>query len=242
MNLFRYVQKRLLLLQAMSLYINLPWIINERDYNCSGRTVSEWLARGQIDYVQGIYFAVSGSIFLVFYLLTLIVIYRESMLDHSCYRLMFFGGVIDVICLIIGSHLTAYFHIRGTVFCSDPLLDQFAGHSTWSLWNGIPIFVPRIFRQWLDAIMPILYASQAVYYTPMSFQLKNFVVFLSSTDIRRYCLGIHGIIYMAMNQQIRRGVWSLLRRGRTGAKSSSVGSLVKTHKKEHEITNHASAQ
>ncbi|ETN70900.1 hypothetical protein NECAME_04751 [Necator americanus] len=136
MNLFRHVQKRLLLLQAMYLYVNLPWIINERDYNCSGRTVSEWLARGQIDYVQGIYFAVSGTIFLVFYLLTLIVMYRESMLDHSCYRLMFFGGVIDVICLIIGSHLTAYFHIRGTVFCSDSLLDQFAGHSTWSLWNG----------------------------------------------------------------------------------------------------------
>ncbi|KAK6758941.1 hypothetical protein RB195_016270 [Necator americanus] len=311
MNLFRYVQKRLLLLQgdtvSMSLYINLPWIINERDYNCSGRTVSEWLARGQIDYVQGIYFAVSGSIFLVFYLLTLIVIYRESMLDHSCYRLMFFGGVIDVICLIIGSHLTAYFHIRGTVFCSDPLLDQFAGHSTWSLWNGSSLNCVILAINRAIEMLPLLQGFRflfrgyfvngwmllCLFYMlvrpfitrPCPFNSKISSYFfppLISDDIawlflQVLCIcvittansllnvyinyvespaflitianilwqlnhGIHGIIYMAMNQQIRRGVWSLLRRGRTGAKSSSVGSLVKTHKKEHEITNHASAQ
>ncbi|KAK6758947.1 hypothetical protein RB195_016273 [Necator americanus] len=47
----------------------------------------------------------------------------------------------------------------------------------------IPIYVPRSFRPWLDAVELILYANQTVYYTSQPFQLKSFVVFLSSFDI-----------------------------------------------------------
>ncbi|ETN70901.1 hypothetical protein NECAME_04752 [Necator americanus] len=52
--------------------------------------------------------------------------------------------------------------------------------------------------------------------------------------------GIHGIVYMIMNQQIRRGVCLLLTRRKADTKNSSVGSWVKTHKKENENSNKSS--
>lgn len=44
-------------------YFNIPWIIDETDYNCSSRTPAEWKARGSVNEIQGAYFLTSGIIF-----------------------------------------------------------------------------------------------------------------------------------------------------------------------------------
>ncbi|XGW25400.1 hypothetical protein V3C99_006659 [Haemonchus contortus] len=45
-------------------HFNIPWIINQSEYNCSIRSLSEWKSRGTVNVVQGIYLTVSGSIFM----------------------------------------------------------------------------------------------------------------------------------------------------------------------------------
>ncbi|KAK6049865.1 hypothetical protein COOONC_12629 [Cooperia oncophora] len=92
-------------------YLNLPWIINESEYNCSGRSQAEWESRGSVNEVQGIYFTVSGAIFVTLYVICLIGMLRGRLLKTPCYCLMFFNGIIDIMDIIAGSLIAAYFHL-----------------------------------------------------------------------------------------------------------------------------------
>lgn len=46
-------------------YFNIPWIIDQSEYNCSSRTLAEWKERGSVNQYQAVYFSISGTIFLV---------------------------------------------------------------------------------------------------------------------------------------------------------------------------------
>uniref|UniRef100_A0A7I4YRY0 G_PROTEIN_RECEP_F1_2 domain-containing protein n=1 Tax=Haemonchus contortus TaxID=6289 RepID=A0A7I4YRY0_HAECO len=104
--------------------------------NCSARSLSEWKSRGTVNTVQGIYFTVSGSVFMALYILCLIGMLRGKLLKIPCYRLMFFNGIIDNMDLLVGSFITAYFDFTGAVFCSSIGLNWFAGHFSWCMWFG----------------------------------------------------------------------------------------------------------
>ncbi|KAK6051500.1 hypothetical protein COOONC_10995 [Cooperia oncophora] len=91
-------------------HLNIPWIIDESEYNCSGRSLSEWKSRGSVNEAQGIYFAVTGTIFVVLYVACLIGMFRGKLLKTPCYCLMFFNGFIDIMDIIAGSFIPAYFH------------------------------------------------------------------------------------------------------------------------------------
>ncbi|PIO60494.1 hypothetical protein TELCIR_18008 [Teladorsagia circumcincta] len=117
-------------------YFNIPWIINETEYNCSGRTLSEWKSRGSVNEVQGLYYAVTGIFFVALYVVCLIGMYRGKLLKTPCYRFMFFNGFIDIIDLFSSSLFPAYFHLTGSVFCSSPAFNWFAGYLSWCVWSG----------------------------------------------------------------------------------------------------------
>ncbi|XGW25404.1 hypothetical protein V3C99_006660 [Haemonchus contortus] len=117
-------------------HFNIPWIINQSEYNCSIRSLSEWKRRGTVNVVQGIYLTVSGSIFMVLYILCLIAMFRGKLLKIPCYRLMFFNGIIDNMDLIAASFIPAYFDFTGAVFCSSIALNWFAGYFSWCMWVG----------------------------------------------------------------------------------------------------------
>uniref|UniRef100_A0A7I4YPF6 Serpentine Receptor, class T n=1 Tax=Haemonchus contortus TaxID=6289 RepID=A0A7I4YPF6_HAECO len=56
--------------------------------------------------------------------------------DHPCYCLMFFNGIIDLMDIIAGSLIPAYFHFTGAVFCSSFALSRFSGFFAWCVWAG----------------------------------------------------------------------------------------------------------
>ncbi|EYC39765.1 hypothetical protein Y032_0641g1025 [Ancylostoma ceylanicum] len=117
-------------------YVNLPWIIDEKDYNCSSRSRAEWLSRGSVNVVQGTYFLASGTVFVMLYVLCLIGMLRGGLLKIPCYCLMFFNGIVDMCDLGVGSFIAAYFHFIGAVFCSTVTVNWLAGHLVWSVWCG----------------------------------------------------------------------------------------------------------
>ncbi|VDO82828.1 unnamed protein product [Heligmosomoides polygyrus] len=118
------------------LYFNIPWIIDEVEYNCSSRTFAEWKARGSVNEIQGVYFLTSGVIFVTLYVLTLIGMVRGKLLRIPCYRLMFFNGFVDIMDLLIGSLVTSYLNFAGVVFCTHTFIVPLLGHMAWSLWIG----------------------------------------------------------------------------------------------------------
>ncbi|XGW25524.1 hypothetical protein V3C99_006720 [Haemonchus contortus] len=117
-------------------YFNIPWIVDEKDYNCSSRSLSEWQSRGYVDPVQGVYFAVTGIIFVVLNVMGLIGMVKGKLLSTPCYLLMFFNGIIDIMDIIAGSLIPAYFFFTGAVFCSSEALERFSGYFAWCVWAG----------------------------------------------------------------------------------------------------------
>ncbi|EYB86407.1 hypothetical protein Y032_0279g1191 [Ancylostoma ceylanicum] len=74
---------------------------------------------------------------------------RGKLTRIPCYRLMFFNGIIDLLDLVDGSFLTAYFHLTGSVFCTNVALTYFAGHLGWT---GPKEHLPRL-GVWIGATL-----------------------------------------------------------------------------------------
>ncbi|XGW25541.1 hypothetical protein V3C99_006724 [Haemonchus contortus] len=110
---------------------NIPWIINPSEYNCSGRSLIEWQSRGSVNTIQGYYYAISGTIFVIIYVMCLIGMFRGNLLKTPCYCLMFFNGIVDIMDIVAGSFLAAYFHFTGAVFCTSVGINWFAGYFSW---------------------------------------------------------------------------------------------------------------
>ncbi|KAK5986649.1 hypothetical protein GCK32_002930 [Trichostrongylus colubriformis] len=121
-------------------YVNIPWILDPEDYNCSGRTRDEWKQRGTVREVQGTCFLVFGISLAVAYLLSMMAMIRGKLTRIPCYQLMFFNGLLDLMVLLSGSIIVAYFQFTGAVFCTDVLLNQLTGHLAWS---KIPVLVKK---------------------------------------------------------------------------------------------------
>ncbi|KAK5972886.1 hypothetical protein GCK32_003038, partial [Trichostrongylus colubriformis] len=117
-------------------YVNIPWILDPEDYNCSRRTRDEWKQRGTVREVQGTCFLVFGISLAVAYLLSMMAMIRGKLTRIPCYQLMFFNGILDLMVLLSGSIIVAYFQFTGAVFCTDVLLNQLTGHLAWSSYMG----------------------------------------------------------------------------------------------------------
>ncbi|CAJ0603697.1 unnamed protein product [Cylicocyclus nassatus] len=277
-------------------YFHLPWIINEKEYNCSSRSYAEWKSRGSVNIYQGTYFAVAGTIFLIIYALCLAGMYRGLLLKKACYKLMFFNGFVDIFDLMLCSYIIPYFHFTGAVFCTSMAFNWFSGHLAYSLWFGasfnctvlalnrfvemIPVarqvqflFRGNLLYMWMlisafymiivwFTIRPLLFNSVASAYigSPMitdspsdhdhytSLYLKTFTgltgilyialeflpvpqcVVIAAHVIWQLSHGIHGIIYLCFNVQIRQEVASLLFKSKrkTGSIKSSHRSVLGT--------------
>lgn len=55
------------------------------------------------------------------YIICLVAIYRGPLIKIPCYQLMFYNGVVDVLDLIVGSFIAAYFHF---VICFSEFLKE----------------------------------------------------------------------------------------------------------------------
>ena len=91
-------------------------------YNCSFYDVdSVPLHRRQHVYI-GISMVIMFFVFEVLYIPSLFIMKKPIFFKQSCYKIMFFMGVVDVACLIINAGATGMFAIAGEVYCSRPML------------------------------------------------------------------------------------------------------------------------
>ncbi|KAH7705773.1 SRT-53 protein, partial [Aphelenchoides avenae] len=61
----------------------------------------------------------------VMYVPCMMVLSRR--LSQSCYKFMFYIGIVDVCTLCINALLTGYYTMRGYVYCDAPVAMYFAG-------------------------------------------------------------------------------------------------------------------
>ncbi|KAK0402318.1 hypothetical protein QR680_016270 [Steinernema hermaphroditum] len=158
----------------------------QRLYRCDYISSEEWSKYAKPNIGFGVAFIVLGAAYLTTYIPCLIVIKHKSTYRHSCYKIMFFMGLLDVVCLLINCFLTGIFQLTGSVYCQAPDFQYIAGSFATGGWSGQCMFcVLLAFNRcvdfwssyWSDVLfkgrrtyiwicIPLLYMLFYVFFTP----------------------------------------------------------------------------
>ncbi|KAK0413439.1 hypothetical protein QR680_006805 [Steinernema hermaphroditum] len=92
-------------------------------YNCSLLSDEQWKAEGEPSLTVGLINILSGIFFIAMYIPCLIVMLRPELIKFSCFKIMFYLGLIDVICLSANALLTGVLSLIGAMPC--PYLKYF---------------------------------------------------------------------------------------------------------------------
>ncbi|KAI1701627.1 serpentine type 7TM GPCR chemoreceptor srt domain-containing protein [Ditylenchus destructor] len=145
-------------------------------YNCSFYKIDDVPLNNRRHTYLGASFIALFTIYELLYIPCLFAIAKH--LQSSCYKFMFYIGIIDVLCMWMNGFLTGYLALTGAVYCSHPTLIYWAGTFGLAMWAAetssavllavnrcIEIWSPKygmmLFRgnrTWLWLIPPTLYA------------------------------------------------------------------------------------
>ncbi|KAF8376113.1 hypothetical protein PRIPAC_82542 [Pristionchus pacificus] len=111
----------------------MPHILLEPSYNCSDHTPEEWSALyGTNQFAFGMWSLVFGTSCIILYLPSFVVFTRERV--HTCLKIMQFHIVIDVLGTFATSILFGILILKGSVYCSDPILNTIASTLAYGIW------------------------------------------------------------------------------------------------------------
>ena len=103
-------------------------------YNCSGRTLEEWEALGHPSTVLALIYGITGLIYFIFLLPFLAIFIKSNLTQHSCFKIMFFIAIIDMIEIPLSTLYGAYAAYIGMVYCMSPMLNYVSGCVLFSCW------------------------------------------------------------------------------------------------------------
>ncbi|KAI1732585.1 serpentine type 7TM GPCR chemoreceptor srt domain-containing protein [Ditylenchus destructor] len=153
-------------------------------YNCSALSREKWYAFGEPRPYVGTASICVGVLLLSVYVPFIITMMQRQFLSMSCYKLMLFLGIMDVVTIIGGSLITGYLLIVGGVFCTHEALIYFTGLTGLSSYSAgcitcmiltlnrcIDIYFPDIgkalfggWRTWIWLIVPICVITRIMLY------------------------------------------------------------------------------
>ncbi|KAK0402442.1 hypothetical protein QR680_016336 [Steinernema hermaphroditum] len=127
------------------------------------------------------------------YVPCLIVMSGPSFFKSSCYKIMFFLGIIDIICIWVNCFTTGFLMIHGSVYCMFPNLEFVAGAIAIGGWSGQCIScailaINRCIDLWSAYWSEVLFSGRRTYiwisiawiYMLYFFFFTNAVVYTSS--------------------------------------------------------------
>uniref|UniRef100_A0A183C4R6 G_PROTEIN_RECEP_F1_2 domain-containing protein n=1 Tax=Globodera pallida TaxID=36090 RepID=A0A183C4R6_GLOPA len=126
----------------------------ERLYNCTGLDVDSIPLERRQFVPESIAFCVLSAIYYVLYVPCMYSFWKH-LRDNSCYKLLFYIGMIDLIILSIAGFFCAWANLRGAVFCSYPTLMYLVGvlaHATWSAETSADLILA--FNRCLELVLP----------------------------------------------------------------------------------------
>uniref|UniRef100_A0A183BKT0 Serpentine Receptor, class T n=1 Tax=Globodera pallida TaxID=36090 RepID=A0A183BKT0_GLOPA len=106
--------------------------VYERYYNCSSYSIDSVPLEARRHIVLGILFIILGVVCEILYVPCMIAIRKH--MDFTCYRLMFYIAIADMLCLTVNAIANGFLGIRGDVFCSMPNFIYIAGAFGLAMW------------------------------------------------------------------------------------------------------------
>ncbi|CAJ0956967.1 unnamed protein product, partial [Mesorhabditis belari] len=157
-------------------------------YDCSrfNLTKSQWLSVGNREPILGWGSLIYGILIEIIYVPCLFAITKPEFIKHSCYKIMLFIGLNDMVAITVNSIITGYGLIIGTVYCVDPNFQYISGAvglATWcsaclaclilvfnrvcALWR--PSVVEDLFgghKAYIVMLIPFFYCFWFIFFTP----------------------------------------------------------------------------
>ncbi|KAK0401170.1 hypothetical protein QR680_015625 [Steinernema hermaphroditum] len=98
-----------------------------RLYSCSAMTKEEWCQKGVSRPLHCAIYVSMGTVFLSIYIPVLMSLLQGKYAKHSCYRIMIFIGVQDLIFLALLTAVQPYLFYTGAVYCCSPAVTYLMG-------------------------------------------------------------------------------------------------------------------
>uniref|UniRef100_A0A914IDV8 7TM GPCR serpentine receptor class x (Srx) domain-containing protein n=2 Tax=Globodera rostochiensis TaxID=31243 RepID=A0A914IDV8_GLORO len=107
----------------------------ERLYNCTGLEINSIALERRQFVPESIAACVLCAIYYVLYVPCMFSIWKH-LRDSSCYKILFYIGIIDLAAMWMPGFFCAWANLRGAVFCSYPTLMYFVGIPGIALWGA----------------------------------------------------------------------------------------------------------
>uniref|UniRef100_A0A914HP83 Uncharacterized protein n=1 Tax=Globodera rostochiensis TaxID=31243 RepID=A0A914HP83_GLORO len=107
----------------------------ERLYNCTGLEINSIALESRRFVPESIAVCVLCAIYYVLYMPCIYSIWKH-MRDNSCYKLLFYIGIIDLAAMWMPGFFCGWANLRGAIFCSYPTLMYFVGIPGIALWGA----------------------------------------------------------------------------------------------------------
>ncbi|KAL3109403.1 hypothetical protein niasHT_015248 [Heterodera trifolii] len=98
----------------------------ERLYNCTGLIIDSVPLEQRQFVPESIVICILCTIYYVLYFPCIYSI-GKHMRENSCYKMLFYIGITDLVNMFVLGYFSAWLSFRGAVFCSNPTLIYFAG-------------------------------------------------------------------------------------------------------------------
>uniref|UniRef100_A0A183C009 G protein-coupled receptor n=1 Tax=Globodera pallida TaxID=36090 RepID=A0A183C009_GLOPA len=105
----------------------------ERLYNCTGLDIDSIPLERRQFVPESIAVCVLCAIYYVLYVPCMYSLWKH-MRDNSCYKLLFYIGIVDLAILWILGFFSGWANLRGAGFCSFPTLMYFVGTAALTFW------------------------------------------------------------------------------------------------------------
>ncbi|KAL3070397.1 hypothetical protein niasHT_032187 [Heterodera trifolii] len=105
----------------------------ERLYNCTGLIIDSVPLEQRQFVPESIVICILCTIYYVLYLPCIYSIWKH-MRENSCYKMLFYIGITDLVNMFVLGYFTAWLSFRGAVFCSNPTLIYFAGMTASTIY------------------------------------------------------------------------------------------------------------
>lgn len=106
-------------------------------YNCSQYSIEEWKSfSGEANRPLGLLYMSIGTVYISLYWVCLFIMAKKKFLEMSCYKIMFYLGILDVSTLHLNAIMMGYMTYSNMVFCENPALYYMGGSAALGLWCG----------------------------------------------------------------------------------------------------------
>uniref|UniRef100_A0A1I7YT39 G_PROTEIN_RECEP_F1_2 domain-containing protein n=1 Tax=Steinernema glaseri TaxID=37863 RepID=A0A1I7YT39_9BILA len=103
-------------------------------YNCSVKSDAAWEQIREPNVTLGTLCIAMGAIYAGLYIFCMVVMAKPELRQNSCYKIMMYLGVVDLIALLFNCLTSGILFLEGAVFCTHPNIIYFAGCVANGLW------------------------------------------------------------------------------------------------------------